>query len=108
MTILEETRQAIRLEKLQDDNKALSILSDIFRVWELDTVQYNNVTIKGVIQGSRKEKHYIIANNILLEIKNKEKVYNYDVSGNAGKNTKVIAELELPFTRNNTIKLEGL
>ena len=108
MTILEETRQAIQLEQLQDDNKALSILNDTFTVWELDTVQYNNVTIKGVIKGSRKEKHYIIVNNILLEIKNNTKIYNYDVSGSAGKNTKVITELELPFTRNNTTKLKGL
>ena len=108
MNKLEQVRHEIELERLQDDNKALGILNDTFIMWELDTVQYNNITIKGVIRGSRKEKHYVIANNVLLEIKNSSKIYNYEVSGSAGKNTKVITELELPFSRDNTIKLEGL
>lgn len=105
MTKLQEAREAIRLENIQDDNKALSVLNDTFSKWEFDNTKYNNVVLKGILQGNKKVKYYIIANSILLEIKDSSKIYNYEINGTAGKNTKQIKELELPFNRNSTLTL---
>jgi len=105
MTKLEEARQAIILERLEDTNKVLSVLNDTFIKYELDTSKYNNTTIKAVMQGSRRELYYVVVNGNLLQIINPAKVYNYEINGSSGKNTKFIKELELPFGINTTITI---
>jgi hypothetical protein len=57
------------------------------------------------MQGSRRELYYVVVNGNLLQIINPAKVYNYEINGSSGKNTKFIKELELPFSINTTITI---
>ena len=112
MKTYKEVKEEIRLEKLEDENKALAVLNDTFRTYSIDAETYNNPIIKGVLNNSKVIKSYVIVNGYLLQIINDKKIYNYEINGNAGKNTKVIKELNLPFSLNSTTKLiniiEGL
>ena len=105
MTTYQKVKELNRLDTLKDDNKALNILNDIFSVWEFNTTNYKTTTIQGVLKGSRKSRLYVIANNILLQINDNYKPYNYFFNGNAGKNMKQVIKLDLPFSRNATLKL---
>ena len=93
---------------IETTNKARSILNDTFIKYELDTTSYNKTTIKAVLHGKRKERLYTIVNSQLLQINNDKKVYDYEINGTSGKNTKNIVDLGLPFDYNSTEKLSDI